>query len=214
MGKKNKKFNGHETGYDYLKSKFDKGYRSFNANRESEGVYKSKKDEDFQRYLYTGKKTSGSFGMDIARKDKDKKKDKADRLFEAGIPVQQWDYYKDKAGNNANSKSDIKDIIAAYNADERYQGPGEEKDNTPELDGNAGLEYYNDEPTSDDSEPTEVEMSKKRTDAYERRMAPEYFGLDGRANLRFSQTRTQQDEAKEFRNNFRDKLRGMYVDPH
>ena len=125
MGKKKKKFDGHETGYDYLRDNFDKQYRSHMSDRESSDVYNSKKEKDFQRYLYTGKKTSGSFSMDYARKnrDKDKKKDKADRLFEAGIPVQQWDYYKDKAGNNANSKSDIKAIIAAYNADERYQGP-------------------------------------------------------------------------------------------
>ena len=124
MGKK-KKFDGHETGYDYLRNKFDKQYRSHMSDRESSDVYNRKKEKDFQRYLYTGKKTSGSWSMDFARKnrDKDKKKDKADLLFEAGIPVQQWDYYKDKAGNNANSKGDIKDIIAAYNADERYQGP-------------------------------------------------------------------------------------------
>ena len=78
-----------------------------------------------------------------------------------------------------------------------------------EIDSNAGLEYYNDDSDNSDSknnEPTQAEQAKKRTDAFERRMAPEHFGLDGRAGLRFSQTRTQQDEAKDFRDKFRDKL--------
>lgn len=132
MGKK-KKFSGHETGYDHLRSNFDEGYRPYMGERESSEVYNRKKEKDFQRYLFTGKKTTGSFGGDIAlrRKEKEGKKDKADRLFEAGIPVQQWDYYKNKAGNNASSKSDIKDIIAAYNADERYQGPDRESTPAP-----------------------------------------------------------------------------------
>jgi len=199
-----KKFNGSDTAYDYLKKKFDNQYRPHMSDRESSDVYNSKKDEAFQRYLYTGEKTSGSAGFDIAR-GKDDKKDKADRLFEAGIPVQQWDYYADKAGNNANSKSDIKDIIKAYNEDERSQG-SDSKDKFDGTETIPELEYY-DQPERNENEPTEAEQAAERIDAYERRVAPEYFGLDDRASLRFSQTRTQQDEAKAFRDKFRDTLR-------
>jgi len=209
MGKKKKKFAGSDTAYDYLKKKFDNQYMSNNEDRVSSGVYNAKKEEAFQRYLYTGEKTTGSFGGDIAmkNKDKDKKPDKAERLFEAGIPVQQWDYYKDKSGTNANSKSDIKDIIKTYNADERYQGPGEEKEKKNEIDGTAGLEYYDNPATPEEGELTEVEEAGERLENFQNRMAPEYFGIDGRAGLRFSQTRPEQDKAKAFRDEFRDKLK-------
>ena len=49
-------------------------------------------------------------------------------LRAAGIPKDQYQYYADKAGiTNVNSESDQKAIIAAYNADERYQGDGDKK---------------------------------------------------------------------------------------
>lgn len=44
-------------------------------------------------------------------------------LREAGIPPSQYGYYMEKAGiTNLNSENDMRQIIAAYNADERFQG--------------------------------------------------------------------------------------------
>ena len=51
-----------------------------------------------------------------------------DKLFEAGIPPSQFDYYAKKADiTNVNSKGDVKRLIEAYNQDERYQGEPEKK---------------------------------------------------------------------------------------
>ena len=128
MGKKNKKssFDGQDTAYDYLKAKFNKSYKGHMADRESSGVYNRKKDAAFQRYLYPGEKSSGYGKAYDEARDKDKKgKSVSDRLFEAGIPVQQWDYYADKAGiSNVNSKGEAKKLIDVYNQDERFQGAG------------------------------------------------------------------------------------------
>lgn len=126
MGKKSKKssFDGQDFAYDYLKSKFDKGYKGHMGDRESSEVYNRKKDAAFQRYLYTGDKVSGHGKyFDELKEDRKKGKSVSDRLFEAGIPVQQWDYYANKAGiTNVNSKGDAKKLIDVYNKDERYQG--------------------------------------------------------------------------------------------
>ena len=132
MGKKKKKlssFDGKATGYDYLRDKFNKNYEPHRSDRESGDIYNRKRDEAFQRYLMTGDKYSGMDpGMRRYREKLDKKLDKKpsveDRLFEAGIPPSQWQYYAKKADiTNVNSKSDAKKLIDVYNKDERYQGP-------------------------------------------------------------------------------------------
>ena len=133
MGKnKDKKasWDGKDNAYDYLKGEFNKDYRSFNANRESEGVYNEKRNNDFQRYLMTGEKARGHGYADKYFDEKDGgKKSVEDRLFEAGIPPSQWQYYANKSGvTNMNSKSDAKTLIDYYNKDERYKGGGKDDD--------------------------------------------------------------------------------------
>ena len=56
-------------------------------------------------------------------------------LRAAGIPPSQYAYYANKAGiKNVNSKSDMEQIIAAYNADERFQGsPESESSDEPAV---------------------------------------------------------------------------------
>ena len=132
MGKKKDKkasWDGKDNAYDYLKGKFDKDYRSFNANRESEGVYNEKRNNDFQRYMMTGEKSRGYGYADKFYEKKGGKKSVEDRLFEAGIPPSQWQYYANQSGvTNMNSKSDAKTLIDFYNKDERYQGGGDKDD--------------------------------------------------------------------------------------
>ena len=84
-----------------------------------------KRDAAFQRYLMTGQEPNHSY----ARKVEPDKNDKVmGRLFEAGIPRSQLDYYANKADiSNFSSDSDADALIAAYNADERYQGPTRSK---------------------------------------------------------------------------------------
>ena len=132
MGKKKKKFSsfdGKATGYDYLRDKFNKNYEPHRSDRMSGEIYNRERDEAFQRYLMTGDKYSGMDpGMRRYREKLDKKLDKKpsveDRLFEAGIPPSQWQYYANKAGiTNVNSKGDAEKLIDVYNKDERYQGP-------------------------------------------------------------------------------------------
>ena len=132
MGKKKKKFSsfdGKATGYDYLRDKFDNNFEPLRSDRVSEEVYNRKRDEAFQRYLMTGDKYSGMDpGTRRYREHIDKKRNKGssieDKLFEAGIPPSQWQYYANKAGiTNVNSKSDANKLIDVYNKDERYQGP-------------------------------------------------------------------------------------------
>ncbi len=134
MGKKSKKgsFDGKETSYDYLRDKFNSNYRSHRSDRESDHIYQRERDNAFQRYLMTGDKYSGlEPGMKQARQkmDKNRRGSFEDKLFEAGIPPSQFDYYAKKADiTNVNSKSDVKRLIEEYNRDERYQGePKQEK---------------------------------------------------------------------------------------
>lgn len=140
MGRKKEKpssFDGKATGYDYLRDKFDSNYEPLRSDRVSEEIYNRKRDEAFQRYLMTGDKYSGMDpGMRRYREKLDKKRDKKpsieDRLFEAGIPPSQWQYYANKAGiTNVNSKGDAKKLIDVYNEDERYQGPDKPVDEPP-----------------------------------------------------------------------------------
>ena len=128
MGKKSKKgsFDGKETSYDYLRERFNNEYRPHRADDESSHIYLRDRDNAFQRYLMTGDKYSG---WDPGEKRHWQKKDKKgggsfeDKLFKAGIPPSQFDYYAKKAGiTNVNSKGDAKRLIAEYNRDERYQG--------------------------------------------------------------------------------------------
>jgi hypothetical protein len=136
MGKKNKNkgsFDG-DNAYDYLSRKFDKNYRPHMAERESSEVYNRKRDQDFQRYLMTGEKSSGrgKHVDDITGFNDKKDKTAEGRLFAAGIPPSQWKYYAQKAGiTNVNSKSDAKKLISVYNEDERYQGPDRESTPAP-----------------------------------------------------------------------------------
>ena len=134
MGQKSKKgsFDGRETSYDYLRGKFNSNYAPHRADRQSSEIYLRERDNAFQRYLMTGDKYSGSEpGMKQAREKMDKKRGGSfeDKLFEAGIPPSQFDYYAKKADiTNVNSKGDVKRLIEAYNRDERYQGePKQEK---------------------------------------------------------------------------------------
>ena len=126
MGKKNKNkgsFDG-KNAYDYIKGKFDDQYRSHMSDRESRDVYERKRDNDFQRYLMTGEKSTG-WNRTPHKDDKRFKGGFEDKLFEAGIPPSQWQYYAQKAGiTNVNSKGDAKKLINVYNQDERYQGGG------------------------------------------------------------------------------------------
>tara|TARA_R100000900_G_scaffold144124_1_gene127806 strand:+ start:164 stop:835 length:672 start_codon:yes stop_codon:yes gene_type:complete len=134
MGKKSKKgsFDGKETSYDYLRERFNNEYRPHRADDESSHIYLRDRDNAFQRYLMTGDKYSG---WDPGEKRHWQKKDKKgggsfeEKLFKAGIPPSQFDYYAKKAGiTNVNSKGDAKRLIAEYNRDERYQGePKQEK---------------------------------------------------------------------------------------
>ena len=140
MGKKSKKgsFGGEETSYDYLRKRFDNEYRPHRADDESSHIYLRDRDNAFQRYLMTGDKYSG---WDPGEKRHWQKKDKKlggsfeDKLFEAGIPPSQFDYYAKKAGiTNVNSKGDAKRLIEEYNRDERYQGePKQEKREEPAI---------------------------------------------------------------------------------
>jgi len=127
MGKKKKgSFDGKETSYDYLRNKFNKNYRPHRADDESDHIYLRERDNAFQRYLMTGDKYSGSDpGMKRYMQKIDKKRGGSfeDKLFEAGIPPSQWDYYAKKSGiTNVNSKGDARKLIDVYNRDERYQG--------------------------------------------------------------------------------------------
>ena len=138
MGKKSKKgsFDGRESSYDYLRGKFNSNYEPHRADRQSSEIYLRERDNAFQRYLMTGDKYSGSDpGMKIARQKIDKKRGGSfeDKLFEAGIPPSQFDYYAKKADiTNVNSKGDVKRLIEAYNRDERYQGePKKERREEP-----------------------------------------------------------------------------------
>ena len=135
MGKKRDidkgSFDG-KNAYDYIKGQFDDQYRPHRSSSESIEVYDRKRNDDFQRYMMTGEKSSGrgKYYDDITRKSDKKDKSIEGRLFEAGIPPSQWQYYAKKAGiTNVNSKGDAKKLIEVYNADERYQGPDRE---TPE----------------------------------------------------------------------------------
>ena len=140
MGKKSKKgsFDGKETSYDYLRDKFNSNYRSHRSDRESDHIYQRERDNAFQRYLMTGDKYSGlEPGMKQARQkmDKNRRGSFEDKLFEAGIPPSQFDYYAKKADiTNVNSKSDVKRLIEEYNRDERYQGePKQAKREEPAI---------------------------------------------------------------------------------
>ena len=133
MGKKSKKgaFDG-DSVYDYLKRDFDpQGYGSL--ERMSDGVRNRKANDDFQRYLLTGEKRGPHWNPVTGNLPRNQKKSKVDKLFEAGIPPSQFKYYAEKAGiTNVNSKGDIKEIIKAYDADERYQGePKQERREEP-----------------------------------------------------------------------------------
>jgi len=94
--------------------------------------------------------------------------------------------------------------------DKSYEDRFSSKSDKPEIDGTEGLEYYNDDPAdNEDREPTDLELSKERTDAYERRMAPEYFKPEAGLNKRkFNDVEDEddQDKAATFRDNFRNKL--------
>ena len=139
MGKKKKDkpatWDGKDNAYDYIEGKFNKSYRAHNANRQSQGVYNDQRQRDFQRYMMTGEKSYGHGGVLSGLADKKidklyKKEDAMERkLFEAGIPPSQWQYYANKAGiENMNSKKDAKELIKVYNQDERYQGDGDKDD--------------------------------------------------------------------------------------
>jgi hypothetical protein len=133
MGKKSKKgaFDG-DSVYDYLKRDFDpQGYGSL--DRMSDEVRNRKANDDFQRYLLTGEKRGPDWNPVTGNLPRNQKKSKVDKLFEAGIPPSQFKYYAEKAGiTNVNSKGDIKEIIKAYDADERYQGePKQERREEP-----------------------------------------------------------------------------------
>ena len=133
MGKKSKKgaFDG-DSVYDYLKRDFDpQGYGSL--ERMSDEVRNRKANDDFQRYLLTGEKRGPDWNPVTGNLPRNQKKSKVDKLFEAGIPPSQFKYYAEKAGiTNVNSKGDIKEIIKAYDADERYQGePKQERREEP-----------------------------------------------------------------------------------
>ena len=132
MGKKNKNkgsFDG-KNAYDYIKGEFDDQYRPHMSDRESIDVYERKRNNDFQRYLMTGEKTTG--WKRIPHPDDKPKKKFEDKLFEAGIPPSQWQYYAKKAGiTNVDGKKDAKKLIEVYNADERYQGPDRESTPAP-----------------------------------------------------------------------------------
>ena len=125
MGKKKRdrdkgSFDG-KNAYDYLKGEFDDYYRPHMSSRESIDVYERKKNDAFQKYLMTGEKTRG--WRRIPHPDDKPKKKFEDKLFEAGIPPSQWQYYAKKAGiTNVSGKKDAKKLIDVYNADERYQG--------------------------------------------------------------------------------------------
>ena len=140
MGKKSKKgsFDGKETSYDYLRDKFNSNYRSHRSDRESDHIYQRERDNAFQRYLMTGDKYSGlEPGMKQARQkmDKNRRGSFEDKLFKAGIPPSQFDYYAKKAGiTNVNSKGDAIRLIEEYNRDERYQGePKQAKREEPAI---------------------------------------------------------------------------------
>ena len=140
MGKKSKKgsFGGKETSYDYLRERFNNEYRPHRADDESGHIYQRERDNAFQRYLMTGDKYSG---WDPGAKRHWQKKNKRlggsfeDKLFKAGIPPSQFDYYAKKAGiTNVNSTSDAKRMIEEYNRDERYQGePKQDKREEPAI---------------------------------------------------------------------------------
>ena len=134
MGKENKRssFDGKSSSYDYLRDKF---YRNFIPRRTQDddgSIFEQERDEAFQRYLYTGDKFSGHGERELAQKrDKLRGGSFEDKLFAAGIPPSQWDYYAEQAGiKNVNSDSDAKKLIDFYNRDERYQGPDENAVNT------------------------------------------------------------------------------------
>lgn len=133
MGKKKKdkgSFDG-KNSYDYLKDRFSETYKPHMSSRESIEVYERKKNDAFQKYLMTGEKTTG--WSRIPHKDDKRFKSKfEDKLFEAGIPPSQWQYYAKKAGiTNVDGKKDAKKLIEVYNADERYQGPDSESTPAP-----------------------------------------------------------------------------------
>lgn len=132
MGKKRDRdrdkgsFDG-KNAYDYIKGRFDDKYRPHMSDRESIEVYERKRNNDFQRYLMTGEKSDGRIWKRKPDPDEKPKKKLEDKLFEAGIPPSQWQYYAKKAGiTNVNNKRDAKKLIEVYNADERYQGPDPE----------------------------------------------------------------------------------------
>ena len=165
--KKFSSFDGHATGYDYLRDKFNKNYEPHRADDESSEIYHRERDNAFQRYLMTGDKYSGMDpGMRRYRERWDKKLDKKptieERLFEEGIPVSQWQHYANKAGiTNVNSKADAKKLIEVYNQDERYQGPDKPLEN--ETDGIDAPEPPP-EPQFNISEQEDFDRNKKRDD--------------------------------------------------
>ena len=113
-------FFGKDTSYDYLKDAFNERYTKMHPRATTE-----KRDNAFQRYLMTGEGPNASYGRKV---EPDKNDKVIGRLFEAGIPRSQLDYYANKADiTNFNSENDADRLIAAYNADERYQGPTKSK---------------------------------------------------------------------------------------
>jgi len=136
MGKENTRssFDGKSTSYDYLRNKFNKNFKPKRTEDDDGFLFEQERDEAFQRYLYTGDKYSGFPGgeRNFARKrDKLRGGSFEDKLFEAGIPPSQWDYYAKQAGiRNVNDDGDAKKLIDFYNRDERYQGPDEDEVDT------------------------------------------------------------------------------------
>ena len=126
MGKKKDKkssWDGKSNSYDYIRDKFDSNYRPLRGDRESSGVYNEKRNRDFDRYMMTGEMDNG---IHISKNKKDNSME--GKLFKAGIPPSQWQYYANKAGiTNMNSKDDAKALINYYNKDERYQGDNDKQ---------------------------------------------------------------------------------------
>lgn len=84
-------------------------------------------------------------------------------LRAAGIPPSQYQYYANKAGiKNVNSRSDLDQIIAAYNADERFQGSPDSKSSDEPVVAVAA------DPEPDKPDPIKEEAAKEFLDTYKR----------------------------------------------
>ena len=134
MGKEKNKgsFDGVSV-YDYLKRDFNP-HDYGNSGRTPSAVAERRANEDFQRYLLTGEKRGPNY-INRAIGNPFQSKSKVDKLFEAGIPPSQWEYYAKKADiTNVSSENDIKKILEVYDADERYQGePKQEQREEPDA---------------------------------------------------------------------------------